>query len=215
LRGHFSGLEPQDFLWCEVAPNWDGQKIILVDKITHIPTGYYFIFDRVDGKAFPYYLPSEHAVTVRHAGKCDAWELVLGHVSKWVSVMKKEVLEPDLWKVSFDDKKLVAASIDDVQNSPFNLEEQERVKVAIGELRSFLHTTSDHSEAQLNFIDSRLQHLQDASSRLGRKDWITLAMGTLTNIVVGVALAPEAARELVRTAGSLLGWVVGGIRLML
>ena len=39
-------------------------------------------------------------------------------------------------------------------------------------------------------------------------------MGTLTNIVVGAALAPEAARELLRTAGALLGWVVGGIHLL-
>ena len=70
--------------------------------------------------------------------------------------------------------------------------------------------TAGHTEEKNSFITLRLTHLEDASKRLGRKDWITLAMGTLTNIIVGVALAPDAARELLRNAGALLGWVASG-----
>ena len=209
-----AGLEPRDFAWSEVEPRWETAGA-LVERITHKPTGYFFTFDRYERDANPVYSPSKQRAAEKDAGRMTAWETVFGHVAQWVSALKDEVLEPDLWNASSDDKKLVAASIDDLDNSPFTHQEQERVAAAIGEIRNFLHSTADYSVVQLGFIDARLRHLEEASTRLGRKDWITLAMGTLTNIVVGVALAPEAARELVRTAGALLGWVVGGVQLLL
>lgn len=210
-----TGIHTQDFAWSKVKPKWDSDKFTLVERITHKPTGYHFTFDRYQNEAHPRYSPSKLSLAEYDSSKCISWEEVLIQVTSWLSILKDEVLLPDLWQASLDDKKLVAASIDDLQNSPFNPSEQKRIKIAIGELRNFLHSTSANTTEQLMFIDTRLKHLEDASLRLGRKDWITLAMGTLTNIVVGTALAPEAARELVRTAGALFGWVVGGIQLLL
>jgi len=187
----------------------------LVDQILHKPTGYQFTFDTIDGVALPRYSPTKEGASEKVAGRMQTWKSVLEHVGNWVTALQNEVFEPDLWRASLDDKKLVATSIDEIENSPFSPSEQHRLKVAIGELRSFLHSTSNHSDIKLQFIDARLKHLEESSSRLGRKDWITLAMGTLTNIVVGIALAPDAARELVRTAGALFGWVIDGVQLLL
>jgi hypothetical protein len=62
-------------------------------------------------------------------------------------------------------------------------------------------------QVQLRFINARLAYLEDASKRLGRKDWMTIAVGIVTNIVVGAAFAPDTARELFRMAGQLFGWI--------
>lgn len=209
-----AGLEPRDFVWSEVLPRWDQKKHVLIDQITHSPTGYYFAFDRYESDANPRYSPSKDSLAEVDAGRLKSWDHVFLHVKQWVDSLTNEILEPDLWQASLEDKRLVAASIDAVENSPFTPEELQRIQGSLGEIRSFLHSTANYSDEQLRFIDARLQHLEEASARLGRKDWITLAMGTLTNIVVGVALSPDAARELVRTAGSLLGWVVGGLQLL-
>lgn len=131
-----------------------------------------------------------------------------------MAVVRREYLEPDLWELAQDDKRLIADNIDDFNNSPFSADEQRRISGAINELREFILSSSSYTESQCQFIEARLQHLEEASKRLGRKDWITLAMGTLTNIVVGVVLAPDAARELLRTAGALLGWIVGSVHLI-
>ena len=211
-----AGLEPRDFVWSEVTPRFNTARAAPVERLTHTPSGYYFTFDRTeDGKAYPRYMPSSKEIVETGDTIYGKWDFVLQAVESWATILKNEILEPDLWQLSAADKKLVAASIEDVENLPFTKQEQERITLAISELRLFLHATSPNSEKNRVFIDARLRHLEDASSRLGRKDWITLAMGTLTNIVVGVALAPDAARELVRTAGSLFGWVVSGVQLIL
>ena len=208
-----AGLEPRDFVWSEVPSSQEADRP--VERLTHVPSGYYFTFDKQFGVAGPHYRPSQKEVVETSTGPLQTWEQVLSHVKVWAEILKREVLEPDLWKIFSEDNRLVGASIDDVENLPFTPQEQERIKLAIVELRAFLHATCAHSEAHLAFIDIRLKHLEEASSRLGRKDWITLAIGALTNIIVGAALAPEAARELVRTAGALLGWIVSGVQLLL
>lgn len=113
--------------------------------------------------------------------------------------VQREYLEPDMWELSASDKKLVAGDIDDIDNSFFSVDEKSQIERCrkIGTIE-YPKSDKTHSPDQIAFIDSRLKHLEDAANRLGRKDWITLAMGTLANIVVGVALAPEAVRELLR-----------------
>ena len=208
-----AGLEPSDFQWSEVESRLMGVEIN-ADKLTHTPTGYYFDFDSLQGKSYIYYCPGESSTKEVNAGQCGTWQGVLNHFEKWVSIVHREYSEPDLWEASSQEKKLIAEQIDDLDNTPFTAPEIQRIGTAINELRLFLMSSSQHTEAQRQFIETRLHHLEEASHRLGRKDWVTLAMGTLTNIVVGVALAPDAARELLRTAGALLGWVVGNIHLI-
>lgn len=209
-----AGLNPTEFEWSEVDTRWKNNGEIPVAQLTHSPTGYYFSFDRYKDSANPRYFPGESVAAEVDCGQMDDWQNVAQHLKVWVSVVRREYLEPDFWHLSKSDKRLVVTQIDDIENVPFTLAEQERLSGAINEIREYLLTSFEHTTAQRQFIEARLQHLEDASKRLGRKDWITLAMGTFTNIVVGVALAPEAARELLRTAGALLGWVVGSASLI-
>ena len=211
------GLQTTDFGWDEAATKWPGSNgTISVQQLVHRPTGYFFKFDCYGRVARPSYQPGkEQAAAEIVAGAMGSWESVLEEVEKWVESLRDEVSEPDLWALAQDDKKLITARIDELDNTSFSAEEQARVKLGIAELSTLLKSTGKHSGEQLKFIDSRLKHLEEASGRLGRKDWITLAMGTLANIVVGLALAPEMAKELVRTAGSLFGWVVGSVQLLL
>lgn len=204
-----AGLEPSDFEWELVSDSW---------RLVHRPTNYYFVFGTTIGVNGPTwsvnYFPAQSMAKEAFGGFHKEWEGVFGVFKTWASILGREHAEPDYWDVSKQEKKLIAEKIDDLENSPFSTAETLRISSAINELREHLITSGVHSESQIQFITTRLQHLEDASHRLGRKDWVTLAMGTLTNIVVGAALAPEAARELLRTAGALLGWIVGSIHLL-
>lgn len=200
-----AGLEPEDFQWFEVG---DAVRLI------HIPTDYYFEFDSNRGKWNIQHFPQDSIGLVAYHGIQEEWTDVLSIFGNWISIVQREHLAPDLWAISQEEKKLIAEHIDDLENSPFSNDEKLRISAAIKELKEFLVASGQHSDSQIQFIITRLQHLEEASHRLGRKDWITLTMGTLTNIVVGAALAPDAARELLRTAGALLGWVVGGVHLL-
>ena len=203
-----AGLEPSDFQWSEA---FSGKGL----RLSHTPTGSYFVFALSSGYWNGCYFPKQSKAEEEvYVGTHLQWPDVFGKFKAWVSIVQREYAEPDLWAASQQEKKLIADKIDDLENFPFSDAEQSRISVAVNELREFLISSAKHSDSQVQFITTRLQHLEEASHRLGRKDWITLAMGTLTNIVVGAALAPDAARELLRTAGSLFGWVVGNIHLL-
>ena len=211
------GLAPRDFEWTVTDPLWLVHNPEPVEKLVHRPSGSYFVFDTSQHghSASPRYSPHRERNAEKISYELTSWESVRIVFAEWLAVVKDELDEPDLWTLSKEDTKLVVASIDEVENAPFSRSEQQRIRTSISEIHEFLLRTRENSEADLKFIKARLDHLADASSRLGRKDWITLAMGTLTNIVVGCALAPDAARELIRAAGALLGWVVGGVQLLL
>jgi hypothetical protein len=106
-----------------------------------------------------------------------------------------------------DEKLLVREASEQDSNALFTVEERGRIHLAIGEIRVQLVSVVGTNAEQLAYIDARLQHLEEASERLGRKDWINMAVGIITNIVIGVSLAPEAARDLFQKAGTLLAWV--------
>lgn len=200
-----AGLEPEDFQWFEA-----GDAVRLV----HVPTDYYFDFDSDRGEWNVRHFPQDAIGIVAYHGIQEKWTDVLSIFENWIAIVQREHSAPDLWAISQEEKKLIAEHIDDLENSPFANDEKLRISTAINELKEFLVASGQHSDSQIQFITTRLQHLEEASHRLGRKDWITLTMGTLTNIVVGAALAPEAARELLRTAGALFGWVVGSVHLL-
>lgn len=65
----------------------------------------------------------------------------------------------------------------------------------------------DVTPEQLAMLKGKLDEIADASTRLGRKDWIMFSAGTITNVVVGAAFSPEAAKALFAALNTHLSWV--------
>lgn len=212
-----TGLEPGEFEWGTTPTRWRTEENMAamlhpkVDIISHKVTGFYFAFDVYNDKANPRFSPSPELAVEHDAGTKLDWGAVLRAVRTWLAIVQREHLEPDFWEAYSGGNLLAANSLSDDENLPFTPTELLRVRSAIKEIGEHLKSRGSGSQAEAQLIDARLKHLEDAAGRLGRKDWITFAMGTLVNIVVGVALAPDAARELLRVAGSLLGWIASGV----
>ena len=209
-----AGMAPTEFEWSTRESRHD--KSTQVPSLVHTPTGYVFIFDLNPANNFRYcwYSPYGEFHDVGYGLNKVNWPSVMSVVEDWIKALQQEYSEPDLWQLTLAEKQLVVSSLEDLDNTQFSAAEQARISLALEQLQSRLAATGEHSAVQLKFIESRLNHLEEASRRLGRKDWITFAMGTLTNIILGAAFSPDAARELLRNAGSLLGWITSGIHLL-
>lgn len=198
-------LTPSEFSWAEVSSTQSPP--MLISRLDHAPTGFYFLFDYLQEKHWVRFSPGkESLVETRYSGD---WPNELQAVMRWLDYLKLEHQSPDLWAMIEQERQLMlSATSTDIDNAPFSVEEQRRISTAVNELRAYVQVTANLTQAQLEFVSDRLSHLEESAGRLGRKDWITLAIGALTNVIVGVALAPDAARDLLRTANGLLGWVV-------
>lgn len=96
---------------------------------------------------------------------------------------------------------------DDPNNSPFTPAELNRITESIKDLKIGLGRRSEIAPEQLGLITRKLDEIQAASQRLGRKDWINHVAGTLTAMCVSAAFAPEVSKTIFRSVGSAFAWL--------
>jgi hypothetical protein len=89
-------------------------------------------------------------------------------------------------------------------------DELSRIAADLEQVRLAISGRSDVTPEQLEYISRKLDEMRSASERLGRKDWMNLAVGTLTSVIVTTALDPTVARALIAAAGTALSWLFGG-----
>lgn len=136
---------------------------------------------------------------------------VLQLFSGWLEALRREIQLCDLWSAISDETALIeAASTAYRHNEPFTEDEKRQISKGIHEIKEHLIQTQRLTAEKQTFVETRLSYLEEALGRLGRFDWLNLAVGVLMNIAVGVSLNPDSVRETFRIAGLLIGKVFGG-----
>lgn len=203
------GLEPAEFKWEDIPSKHSSE--LIVSRLVHTSSGGYYNFDFVKGSPWCEYSPGEEKfIEESYPGN---WDLQLVYANKWLQYLKRELETPDLWATIVGESAMMFGTpvAGDETNSLFTVTERERLSGCLEEIQAYLVSANDLTDTRLAFVEERLRYLEGAASRMGRKDWINLAWGALINIVVGVALSPDAARDLVRIAGSALTWVLNDL----
>lgn len=104
---------------------------------------------------------------------------------------------------------------DDQSNTPFTSMELDKVAASIKHLQDDIKQIQNVTPEQLKLIDRKLKDMQDASQRLGRKDWINYVAGTLTTMCVSAAFAPETSKALFKAVDSAFRWLFDNALILL
>ena len=96
---------------------------------------------------------------------------------------------------------------DDPNNTPFTSEELHKISESIKQLHDEITKTQKFSPEQLDLIDRKFIEIQDASQRLGRKDWINYVAGMLTTVCVSAAFSPDASKALFKAVNTAFRWL--------
>jgi hypothetical protein len=179
---------------------------VQVSRVVHKFSGYYYQFEYHRELNYGWFSPGVN-FPIEHAGAAS-WSVQIQYVNAWLKKLKRELEEPDLWEAIANEKVLSEISVEQNENIPFSIEEIHRIQESLNEIKQYLIPSQPFSAEQLKYLDARFDYLDDAATRLGRKDWIVIFVGSLTNIIVGLALTPSIARELFHIAGTVLGWIV-------
>jgi hypothetical protein len=100
--------------------------------------------------------------------------------------------------------------LSDLQNAPFDQSEIARIGQSISAIKEEVGQRHDLMRGeQIEFLANKLDELAAAATRMGRRDWINLAVGVLTNTIFGAALSSDAAKFLFQAAGAALSWLWG------
>lgn len=200
------GFDPSEFQW------EDGKSPLKPDMyvsvLKHKRSGYFFVFDYSATGHSALYSPGSDARVARRP--THTWPSQLSCVIEWLKHLKREIEAPDLWGAVAQERKLAeAASSSETPNSAFTPEEQQSLTAKIHEIEKYVIETHSLTGEQAEFVKRRLDYLVDSAKRLGRLDWANVTQSVLITIVLQTAIPPDATRELLRLAWTLLGSFFG------
>jgi len=191
------GLDAADFAW-EHALDKVTSPFQHGERLVHRPSGYWFFVGKNRQGRYYWFSLDAHEIEARLPEASPGYiELMFG---SWLSYLKREYEAPDLWgAVKKQEQVLKAASATDAnRNTPFSESELAHIRTQLKSLEQFLFQQAELSGSHRAIVIQRLNYIGEAASRVGRIDWLNLALGVLTNVIVAVALNPQAARELLR-----------------
>jgi hypothetical protein len=174
-------------------------------------TASYYVFDYKDGRHWTEYSPGTTSGMERQFP--GNWDNQWGYFMTWVHSLKANYEAPDLWSAMSQETRLAeVASAPQTNNEPFTSQEQSEISSRLQEIKRYMLMTQQLSQENAEFVANRLDYLEEASTRQGRQDWLHTAIGVLFTIVVGVALAPNAAAELFRFFTTTFSSLLSGTR---
>lgn len=95
----------------------------------------------------------------------------------------------------------------DPNNSAFTRDEIVRISDGVSRTKLALAQRNDIAPEQLELITRKLDEIQVASERLGRKDWINYVAGTLTSLCMSAAFSPEVTKAIFQTVNAAFAWL--------
>ena len=103
----------------------------------------------------------------------------------------------------------------DPNNAPFTSSELAQVANSIEDIKRDLHSIPNVTSEQLDLIARKLDDVQAASGRLGRKDWILFVASTLTTTCVSLTLDTNVSKALFNIVNSAFTWLFSSPPLLL
>ena len=102
------------------------------------------------------------------------------------------------------------------QNTQFTTDEVKEIKERLVEIEEYVVRIAHLEEEDRDAVHARLDYLANASTRMGRKDFLHIAIGVFFSVVITVGIPPDAAREWMAFAADQLiqgvGFAIGSAK---
>lgn len=204
---HSKGLAPEDFALIEDKPS-----VYLRHRFSDygcvITVGSFSVGDFNDAPYRLEYSPGRELLQEEEL--FYRWDDLLKKFDSWIDYLGDELATPDLWSTVSGETQLIRLAADQ-ENQPFTPEEQLQFKKALDEIKAYLIKSHNLTGVSLETIEGRLGYLEEAGTRMGRKDVIHIAIGVLANIATGLAFDASSTRELFQFAGQIFKQLLGTV----
>jgi hypothetical protein len=121
------------------------------------------------------------------------FDTVYANVERWLNLDVKEYIEdesePDLWtEFKRGNKTINIDRIDFNDKGNFSYDEKRQISMAVNELKLLIHNGIQTNQEEQKLVNERLDYLIEASGRLNKFDWKSLAISTLISISIALSL---------------------------
>jgi hypothetical protein len=138
------------------------------------------------------------------------WDTLMAALDTWAREVAYESDTPDLWtELQQVPEILATAQAGGASNKPFAPDEQAEISRRLDEIKNLVREKFDLTDEQLAAIDQRLDDAEEASKRLGRKDWLMMFYGGLVSTFITDAVPPTVIQTVLSTVIHGIAYIFG------
>jgi hypothetical protein len=187
-----SGLDPGEFDW-----NDGGDR----DQLSHLPSG--FSFEFIGSPLHGRYIPSPQGPGEEwfdYRNRIDPWNSARDELKCWLAVIAREFGAPDLWKTFTRVPQTARPGplVLSADNSPFSAAEQMRLRKQLKMVGAEIVKSHRSAVKHQDYVLARIEHVAEAVTRLGRRDWGMLVVGVLFQMAMDLGFDAVGAKRLFR-----------------
>ncbi len=137
-----------------------------------------------------------------YLGDCTAasWDELMDSLGTWAEEVRYNMETPDLWaELEQVPRVLAAAQTADASNAHFTPDEQSEISRMLDATKKLVRERFELTSVQLAAIDQRLDDVEEASKRLGRKDWVMMFYGAVMSAFIADAVPPTVIQTVLTT----------------
>jgi hypothetical protein len=120
----------------------------------------------------------------------------LSLLQKWKSSLEHYHSTPNPWRAPMKQPQLAQIRVAlEEEDRAFTKDELEELHKHLEAVKDAIAETKEFASDQFNDLKERLDRLEAMGKVLGRRDWITFLMGSVTNLAISSTVSPEVARS--------------------
>lgn len=134
------------------------------------------------------------------------WQDVTQAVRQWAVIVKRECVDLDLCaELRRGREFFTGTQAEDFANTSFTPGEQAEIAEQFQKIKEYVKKTYSLSIEQAARVEIRFDEAEDASHRMGRKDWLLMFGGALFSLILSAVVPPEAVQHILSRL--LKAWV--------
>lgn len=206
-----SGINPNDIEYEEYQYR-KRLKSLKVPRLVHVSRAFWFRVDCDDLSGFVCtYTPSPETYQPQERMIVN-WAGVLTAANEWMGLLKREIETHDLWAALPTERLFQSSGSEETSdNNPFTPAELSEVRKCLKEIKAHVMKVTTLTMAQTKIVEARFEHMEEAATRMGRKDWFSLVIGSLVGVVTSLSLDGPSTRDIFGFAALALKKVLGTV----
>lgn len=150
------------------------------------------------------------AVPMRTSSAAE-WNRLMANLADWAREVAYEVQTADFWtELGRLPAVLPASQVVDLGNAPFTPGEQAEVSRRVDQVKDVIRRENPELTAeQTSAIEQTLDEVKEATTRVGRKDWLMMANGALLSLIVNELVPPHVVQGVFHLLISGIGHLFG------
>lgn len=190
-----------------VPPFFPKEEVRIV-RITHLQSRSIFSIEISGAERHGY--KGTIADKERQRSLDGGWENLTESARHWAEDVKGEFVDPDLWaELRRRREFLTGDQHPDSANTPFTRSEQAEITEQLQKIKEYVKEAYSLSIEQREHTERRFDEAEDASRRVGRKDWLLMFGGALFSLILSAVVPPEVIQHILAMAAQGLGHLFG------